>query len=277
MATIVYQSGVPPLPEWAHNLLSIYIDRAKVTAPVVISSTYRTPQDQARAMYSNIVAGNKVDYAAATGGKVVAVGQKGVDKGDSRDKVLADMVAKIEEIGPGKISNHMDPDMTVCDIRPSQISVTDAKKLIARFLKEKKDNNIGEFLYPEGFGAPEGYRDPAIHVQILNVPPPENTVTSSQTFDEAAAAGSGGDAPPMTSSYVSSDNVLQADKLTATQRLQELTKATDSYVINEIKRLQNEHQFLTSVLRGRNVSIMSSQAPSRAALASLYAYLSGKP
>lgn len=275
MATIVYQTGVPSLPEWAHNLLSLYIDRAGVTAPVVISSTYRSPQDQARAMYNNIVQGNKVDYAAATGGKVVAVGEAGVKKGDSRDKVIADMVLKIEEIGPGRISKHMDPDITVCDIRPSQISVTDAKKIVAQMKKEKKSGNVGEFLYPESLGAPEGERDPAIHVEILNVPFPEDKNTSSSTIGREP--GSAGDSPPISSAALSNtDNVLEADRLSSEDKLQTLVNATSSYTTKETKRLQNEHSFLSSVLRGRNVSLISSQSPSQAALASLKDYLLGK-
>lgn len=283
MATIVYQTGVPSLPQWAHDLLSLYIDRAGVTAPVVISSTYRAPQDQARAMYANIVQGNKIHYAAATGGKVVAVGEAGVKKGDSKDKVIADMVSKIEEIGPGKISKHMDPDVAVCDIRPSQISITDAKKIVARMLKEKKDNNIGEFLYPESLGASEIERDPAIHVEILNVPMPENNGTgtgsgrSSNTSTSrtlSSEPGSPGDS--FESSTVNIPNVAES-QISTGDRLQTLVSATDSYVTSEIKRLKNEHLFLSSVLSGRNVSVMSSQAPSKAALASLKAYLMGKP
>jgi hypothetical protein len=74
-----------------------------------ITSTARTPEDQARAMYNNIVGTSVKDQKDLYGhwGDMV-IDQYSASKkaGKSADQIKADMAAKIREIGPEKVSRH---------------------------------------------------------------------------------------------------------------------------------------------------------------------------
>ncbi|WP_201501555.1 glycoside hydrolase family 73 protein [Psychrobacter cibarius] len=63
---------------------------------IYITSTLRTPEEQASAMYSNIPSGKVIRYAAP-GAKVTRICQSGIKKGLGRNKTIKDMVSRILE------------------------------------------------------------------------------------------------------------------------------------------------------------------------------------
>lgn len=124
----------------------------------LITSTARTPADQARVMYANIVrtgvARQKQLYAAA-GDMVIDEYVKAKRAGKTEVEIKAAMEAKIIAIGPTKISHHAaDPNiLCVFDVAPSSI----AKK--AAFEKAvRADRRVKKFLMPPV--------DPAYHLEI---------------------------------------------------------------------------------------------------------------
>ena len=124
----------------------------------LITSTARTPADQARVMYNNIVktgvAAQKKLYAAA-GDLVIDEYVKVKKAGKTEIEIKAAMEAKIIAVGPTRISHHAaDPNiLCVFDVAPSSI----AKK--AAFEKAvRADKRVKKFLLPPV--------DPAYHLEI---------------------------------------------------------------------------------------------------------------
>ena len=124
----------------------------------VISSTSRTPTDQARVMFNNIVskgvAAQKKLYAAA-GDAVIDEYVKAKKAKKTPTEIKAAMEAKIIAIGPTKVSHHAaDPNiLCVFDVAPSSIT----KK--AAFEKAvKADKRVKRFLTPP--------LDPGYHLEI---------------------------------------------------------------------------------------------------------------
>src|SRR5688500_9046729 len=124
----------------------------------LISSTARTPADQARVMFNNIVATSVVAqkklYAAA-GDLVIDEYVKAKAARKTPIEIKAAMEAKIISIGPTKVSHHAaDPNiLCVFDIAPSSI----AKK--AAFEKAvRADRRVKKFILPPV--------DPAYHLEI---------------------------------------------------------------------------------------------------------------
>jgi hypothetical protein len=124
----------------------------------LISSTSRTPADQARVMFNNIestsVAAQKKLYAAA-GDAVIDEYVKAKKAKKTPTEIKAAMEAKIIAIGPTKVSHHAsDPNiLCVFDVAPSSI----AKK--AAFEKAvKADKRVKKFITPP--------LDPGYHLEI---------------------------------------------------------------------------------------------------------------
>ena len=129
----------------------------------LISSTARTPAEQARVMFDNIVsagvAAQKKLYAAA-GDAVIDEYVKAKKAGKTPNEIKAAMEAKIIAIGPTKVSHHAaDPNvLCVFDVAPSSIT----KK--AEFEKAvRADKRVSKFLTPP--------LDPGYHLEI---PQPKN-------------------------------------------------------------------------------------------------------
>jgi predicted S18 family serine protease len=124
----------------------------------VISSTARTPADQARVMFNNLestsVAAQKKLYAAA-GDAVIDEYVKAKSAKKTPNEIKAAMEAKIIAIGPTKVSHHAsDPNiLCVFDVAPSSI----AKK--AAFEKAvRADKRVKQFFKPP--------LDPGYHLEI---------------------------------------------------------------------------------------------------------------
>ncbi|WEK35402.1 MAG: DUF6443 domain-containing protein [Candidatus Pseudobacter hemicellulosilyticus] len=132
------------------------IMRASGNPNVTITSTLRTPEGQARAMYDNIasrgVAYNLRLYGPA-GDQVVNVAARGQRAGLGRDAIISAMAQEIRRIGPGRVSRHTgDPNViNVLDISPRTIVNRQA------FAREIRARGIRFFEPP---------RDPAFHLEI---------------------------------------------------------------------------------------------------------------
>ena len=124
----------------------------------IISSTARSPADQARVMFNNIVAtsvaAQKKLYAAA-GDLVIDEYLKAKAAGKTPTEIRAAMEAKINELGPTKVSHHAaDPNiLCVFDVAPSSIANKAAFERAVR-----KDKRVSKFLLPPD--------DPGYHLEI---------------------------------------------------------------------------------------------------------------
>lgn len=127
----------------------------------LITSTSRTPADQARAMYNNIV-GTSVkrqkNLYAAAGDEVIDVYVVQHAAGKTADQIKAAMEAKIKAVGPSKVSRHCaDPAiLNVIDIAPSSISNKHAFETAVNTAKAK--GKVSHFIKPP--------LDPAYHLEI---------------------------------------------------------------------------------------------------------------
>lgn len=139
------------------KVLEDILQKAGLTT-ATISSTARTPADQARVMFDNIksqgVAAQKKLYAAA-GDAVIDeyVKAKAAKKTDI--EIKAAMEAKIIAIGPTKVSHHAaDPNiLCVFDVAPSSIT-----KKAAFETAVTADKRVKKFLKPP--------LDPGYHLEI---------------------------------------------------------------------------------------------------------------
>jgi WXG100 family type VII secretion target len=136
--------------EYSRKVLQDIMNAAKLN-DITITSTARSPYRQAVAMYDNLqskgVASEKALYGPS-GDKVIDVYVAQHAAGKSRDEIIGAMEAKINEIGPGKVSRHLaDPSTrNVIDIAPSQIAdkaafeaAVAADSRVATFLKPPQD------------------------------------------------------------------------------------------------------------------------------------------
>jgi hypothetical protein len=124
----------------------------------LISSTSRTPTEQARVMFNNVesssVAAQKKLYAAA-GDAVIDEYVKAKGARQTPIEIQAAMEAKIIEVGPTKVSRHASDPNVLCvfDVAPSSIT----KK--AAFEKAvKADKRVSKFITPP--------LDPGYHLEI---------------------------------------------------------------------------------------------------------------
>lgn len=127
---------------------------------VIITSTARTPAEQARIMFENIER-HGIDHQKRLYGNY---GDRVIDhylilkqSGKNRSEIITGMTAKIYQLGPGKVSRHVgDPlKLNVVDIAPSSIEVP------RRAVFEdaiKNEARVSRFLLPPG--------DPAYHLEI---------------------------------------------------------------------------------------------------------------
>lgn len=142
---------------------TILIDILKAAglASCKITSTSRTPADQARAMFNNIVATSvkkqKSLYGAA-GDQVIDVYVAQHAAGKNPTQIQAAMEAKIKALGPGHVSRHCaDPSkLNVIDISPASIANKVAFEKAINAAKTK--GKISHIILPP--------LDPAYHLEI---------------------------------------------------------------------------------------------------------------
>jgi len=134
----------------------------------LITSTSRTPADQARIMFNNIVSKGVAPQKAlykAPGKAVIDEYVKAKNAGKTGDQIKAAMEAKIRALGPDTVSKHCaDPAiLNVVDIAPSSLSNKAAFERATRSAQAK--GTVSKFLTP-------GNNDPAYHLEI---PQPKST------------------------------------------------------------------------------------------------------
>jgi hypothetical protein len=133
-----------------------------------ITSTARTAEDQARAMYQNLVGTGKgqgvqaqYDLYSPAGDAVVDVFVDLKAKGKNATEIKAGMQAKIEEIGPSKVSNHCaDPaKLNVFDVGPNSLGGDKEQKALVKAAQDEEGKRISRFIpYP---------KDPGDHFEIV--------------------------------------------------------------------------------------------------------------
>jgi hypothetical protein len=136
--------------------------RASGCDSCLITSTSRTPADQARIMFNNIstqgVAKQKALYAPP-GRAVVDEFVSAKNAGKTKDQIIAAMEAKIRALGPDKVSHHCaDPaKLNVVDVSPKSVAKPQAfQKAVNDAITQGK---VSKFLTP-------GNNDPAFHIEI---------------------------------------------------------------------------------------------------------------
>jgi hypothetical protein len=131
-------------------------------ASCTITSTTRTPARQALAMLKNIESTSVADQLNLYGpaGRAVIREYERLNSQDHDQKtILSAMEAKINEIGPSKVSRHCaDPsNLNVIDIAPS--SIAQPGKFMAALEDAKLNGSISRFFSPAN-------HDPAFHLEI---------------------------------------------------------------------------------------------------------------
>lgn len=125
---------------------------------LTITSSVRTPADQARVMFQNIErqgVAHQLNLYGSIGDQVILAYKAAVECKSEPSEILAAMTKKIVEIGPGAVSAHMrDPkQINVIDIDPC--SLTNRKRFADAV---RKDQRVSKFLEPPF--------DPAFHLEI---------------------------------------------------------------------------------------------------------------
>lgn len=149
--------------EYSRLVLTDIMRKAGVPS-ILITSTARTPADQARIMYENIerygVEHQKLLYSKY-GDQVIDEYSKYKSKKHHKQFIISMMQAKIIALDPSKISNHVaDPmKLNVIDIAPSSIDPSLRSPFVAAVQGEKR---VAKYLGPP--------KDPAYHLEI---PQPE--------------------------------------------------------------------------------------------------------
>ncbi|MDX2646224.1 transglycosylase SLT domain-containing protein [Streptomyces sp. PA03-1a] len=145
------------VPAYALTVLREIAGTARLSS-LLVTSTQRTPEDQARIMYDNCehagVPAQKKLYGRY-GDQVVDVYAAGKAAGHSPDRIRGAMRDKIVEVGASNVSRHTaDPGrLAVLDIAPGSIHDRAAFERAVR-----ADSRVSHFLQPPD--------DPAYHLEI---------------------------------------------------------------------------------------------------------------
>lgn len=151
--------------EYSRLVLTDIMRKAGVPS-ILVTSTARTPADQARIMYENIerygIEHQKLLYSKY-GDQVIDEYSKYKSKKHHKQFIISMMQAKIIALDPSKISNHVaDPmKLNVIDIAPSSINPSLRSLFVKAVLGEKR---VAKYLGPP--------KDPAYHLEI---PQPEKS------------------------------------------------------------------------------------------------------
>ncbi|MDX2146459.1 MAG: hypothetical protein SFZ23_02965 [Planctomycetota bacterium] len=146
--------GANKTTEHAVNVLIELLEASGLTKATITSAS-RTPREQARVMYENLVSkGEKHqrELYGPNGEKVIDVYVANKDK--SKDEVVDLMEAKILELGPSNVSHHCSAEYDVIDVAPSSIEDRDAFERAVR-----TNSMVKKYLFPP--------KDPAYHLEIV--------------------------------------------------------------------------------------------------------------
>ncbi len=126
---------------------------------VIITSTARAVEDQARIMYGNIRRQGSATVRSlyrAPGQSVVSAYEDAARAGLDEIGIRAAMAARIREVGPENVSRHIAQDgICVFDVAPSSIPSGARARFVAA---AQAHESVRHFLQPP--------RDPAYHLEI---------------------------------------------------------------------------------------------------------------
>lgn len=151
--TVTVNEGVV-VSSTAVNVLKDILADAGLTR-ATITSGRRTPADQARIMYDNIVrlgVANQKSLYGPAGDQVIEVYEQQRAAGASVSQIRNAMQAKIEQLGCGNVSNHCSQS-DVFDVAPSSISDGAAFR---RAIQES--SAVRHYIFPP--------TDPAYHIEL---------------------------------------------------------------------------------------------------------------
>jgi hypothetical protein len=143
------------------SILTEILVNAKL-ASCMITSTSRTPADQARIMFQNIVSKGvaaQLKLYKPPGQAVIREFQSAKAAGKDDAGVIAAMEAKINALGPMTVSRHCaDPaKLNVVDVAPS--SVANGASFVNAVQSAIKAGKVSKLLTPAN-------NDPAFHIEI---------------------------------------------------------------------------------------------------------------
>jgi hypothetical protein len=156
---IEYESDITKIPDKAKVILIKILNEAGISS-VKITSTIRTPADQARIMYDNLqqygVEKQKQLYGN-NGDLVIDEYENAKKEKKTEIEIKQKMETKIKELGPATVSKHCgDPaKISIFDVAPSSIPET-TKSDFVKALKNSKD--LSKYILPP--------TDPAYHLEI---------------------------------------------------------------------------------------------------------------
>ncbi len=120
---------------------------------VVITSTYRSVEDEARVMYANVEkqgVDHELKLYAKPGREVIKEYARSKDAGNPPERIIDDMVHKIKELGSTNVSHHnADPALlSVFDISPRSVTkqgdfeaAINAERKVSKFFKPPQDSS----------------------------------------------------------------------------------------------------------------------------------------
>jgi len=125
---------------------------------LTVTSTYRKPEDQVRAMYHNIErygTDYNFDLYGPSGDEVVSAFKGAKAAGGSEDEIKAAMVARLLAVGPTKVSRHAGiPGLAVVDLSPP----SDRTGIESALRQAQAAGIVSQWIGPPS--------DPAYHVEI---------------------------------------------------------------------------------------------------------------
>ena len=168
--------------DYSQNVLCELMKKAGVPQ-AKITSAHRTPEDQARIMYTNLQmkgAEHQKKLYGTNGDKVIAVCLRLQALGISGGEIQAAMAQKIRELGPQNVSRHCaDPrTMNVIDIAPSSIP-HEKYALLQRLAIQ--DSRITRFIMPP--------LDTSFHIEIPQPQGVQINYRRPSAFNAAKVAG----------------------------------------------------------------------------------------
>ena len=158
---------------YTRGVLEDIMQKAGVSS-CTITSTTRTPHDQARIFYQQLSGQLASAAYAAPGEAVKAVGKKAIKDGKTRDEAIGLMEAKIQTFDPmSQVSKHLaDPEvLNVFDVAPNSIP---SKQQQAFVDAVASDARVSKFLHPGNS------TDPAYHIEV-----PQKTETMPSVLPTA--------------------------------------------------------------------------------------------
>lgn len=196
---INYRGGARQMPAWAEGMLARYLSDAGLDR-VFVNSTMRTAEEQAAAMYNNVINGTPISYGSV-GQQVLR--QIALLPGQAPATIKAAMAAEIRRLGDeGQlISYHCDtapPWSTAADLAPDSVGGVGSPSYVRLMSVLRSAVNRGELkelLSPDPGVGNRGY-DPAIHVVFIQGTMQRAEAAAENIATAGTASSFEGDAAP---------------------------------------------------------------------------------